>query len=352
MINYKEEVIKLLFNIDRIYTVEERWEICKSLLNQLEDYEENCSGKVPAYHNKNHAYKMMIKFIEKYKDECVNNEKIHEFIRMLIAIGFHDYDYSPLLEIQSPEKNIENTIKHFIKFFDYECASHFRYYLNESKLEIINAIRETGIHKPTTRFSEILIELDLDEILNGDLETFMDIEDKISNEFSFVNDELYKTERVKILRKLGVSEDKLTYVKNRKRNIGIYVGSFNPFHTGHLHIVEQASKIFDKVIIVRMKNLDKDVSSYEMPEFLNGKYEVIESDKNIFELMKDMNYPTLIRGMRNSNDFADEFSYQQTIRDVDDKINFCNFICDKEFSNISSSVIRTLNKIGIEKYKV
>lgn len=32
--------------------------------------------------------------------------------------------------------------------------------------------------------------------------------------------------------------------------IGFYSGSFDPFTNGHLHIIETASKVFDKVIVV------------------------------------------------------------------------------------------------------
>ena len=32
-------------------------------------------------------------------------------------------------------------------------------------------------------------------------------------------------------------------------NIGFYAGSFSPFTNGHLHVVKEASKLFDKVVI-------------------------------------------------------------------------------------------------------
>ena len=31
--------------------------------------------------------------------------------------------------------------------------------------------------------------------------------------------------------------------------IGFYTGSFNPFTNGHLHVVKQSSRLFDKVVI-------------------------------------------------------------------------------------------------------
>lgn len=36
-----------------------------------------------------------------------------------------------------------------------------------------------------------------------------------------------------------------------KPKIGVYAGSFNPFHLGHYNILTKAEKIFDNIIIAR-----------------------------------------------------------------------------------------------------
>lgn len=40
-------------------------------------------------------------------------------------------------------------------------------------------------------------------------------------------------------------------------DIAVYPGSFDPVTNGHLDIIERASKIFDKVIVVAVENPDK-----------------------------------------------------------------------------------------------
>ena len=39
--------------------------------------------------------------------------------------------------------------------------------------------------------------------------------------------------------------------------IAIYPGSFDPITTGHLNIIERASKIFDRLIVCDMVNAGK-----------------------------------------------------------------------------------------------
>ena len=41
------------------------------------------------------------------------------------------------------------------------------------------------------------------------------------------------------------------------KTIGIYTGSFNPFHLGHLDILNKAKRMFDEVVIAVGHNPDK-----------------------------------------------------------------------------------------------
>ena len=35
-----------------------------------------------------------------------------------------------------------------------------------------------------------------------------------------------------------------------KSNVGIVVGKFDPLHIGHINMIQEASAIFDKVIVI------------------------------------------------------------------------------------------------------
>jgi pantetheine-phosphate adenylyltransferase len=138
--------------------------------------------------------------------------------------------------------------------------------------------------------------------------------------------------------------------------LGIYAGSFNPFHRGHYNILQKAEKIFDKVIIARGINPEKPQSEFDL-----GSIKIIQ-DRTIMEysgLLTDLlieatpHYEsvTLIRGLRNSVDLQYEMNQYRYFQDLMPNIQMVSIFCDKEFEHISSSGIRTLSKYGSDKVK-
>jgi pantetheine-phosphate adenylyltransferase len=139
----------------------------------------------------------------------------------------------------------------------------------------------------------------------------------------------------------------INYVKNKQYKIGIYPGSFNPFHIGHLDMINQAEKVFDKVIIAQGYNRDK-----EKPVLIHDAiqetivYKGLLSD--VFE--GNENY-TLIRGLRNSDDLNDEIALKQTLIDLGLTNPIVYFTCRPENQHISSSMIRSLYEFGEDTYE-
>lgn len=144
--------------------------------------------------------------------------------------------------------------------------------------------------------------------------------------------------------------------------IAVYPGSFDPPHYGHINILEEATKIFDKVIVLISTNPAK-------KEFLPIEEKVLYWDKILFDYalienvelasnnkdltvvwMKDRNFKYMIRGVRNSHDFDEE----STLYSVNRKINMAIrtiFIPANPFQdmNISSSIIRELIKFKVSR---
>lgn len=136
--------------------------------------------------------------------------------------------------------------------------------------------------------------------------------------------------------------------------VGIYAGSFNPFHRGHYNILEKAEKIFDRVFIARGINPEKNNEIVPMPLTLKDR-DVLYYNGLLTDFIKNLPYEnvTLIRGLRNSVDLQYELNQYRYFQDLMPEIQVVSIFCDKEFEHISSSGIRALSIFGqenIEKY--
>lgn len=136
-----------------------------------------------------------------------------------------------------------------------------------------------------------------------------------------------------------------------KKILALYCGSFNPFHVGHLNILQKAKHIFQDVLICKGINPDKPTAE-EMNE--DRRMFVINGVKGIFyacfvhELVEQYERlgfnVILIRGLRNGDDLDYESNQLAFIKSFKPDIKVVYIPCDKEFEHISSSSIRSLNK--------
>lgn len=134
----------------------------------------------------------------------------------------------------------------------------------------------------------------------------------------------------------------------RKRRVGIYAGSFLPFHKGHLSILQNAEKMFDKVIVAK-KNLDRtgvdnvrDILRHHQVDFYDGQLvDYIGSQWNRYC------EPALVRGLRNGYDLMQEvvlarFLSEQAFARGYKPVPIVHIPCDREYEHISSSALRSL----------
>ena len=149
--------------------------------------------------------------------------------------------------------------------------------------------------------------------------------------------------------------------------VAIYPGSFNPFHIGHLDVIKQALKLFDKVIIARGINPDKDKKDdkfwstndcVELQKLIDSHEVEIEDFEGLLsefilfttiesgvssDVVEDF---AIIKGLRNGQDLEYEKNQQYWNEDLDVLIPFFYIIADRKYCHISSSAIR-----GLEKFK-
>lgn len=134
-----------------------------------------------------------------------------------------------------------------------------------------------------------------------------------------------------------------------KENIGLYPGSFNPFHLGHYNILQKAESIFDRVVIAYGQNKEKMEDGYVLP---TPPEKIKNREIRLYSgLLTDFIYSlpyeiTVIRGLRNSTDLQYELTQYRFLQEMMPKIKVVSIFCDKEYEHISSSAIRMLQKYG------
>lgn len=144
------------------------------------------------------------------------------------------------------------------------------------------------------------------------------------------------------------------------KKIGIYAGSFNPFHVGHSNILVKAKYIFDEVIVafgVNPSKIDftKSSTENEIEKRIAEFKKVIPNQKIEYYIgflpdyvrtkIKKDTHVTIIRGLRDEYDLAYETKQIRFMQDMMPEISVIEILCDKEFSHISSSSIRDIAKL-------
>lgn len=292
------------------------------------------------YHTWNHIEDMLLLMDSKAIDDK----------SILFAIIFHDIVYDPL-----SSNNEEQSAALFKSVWNGNA---------EIMNEVCQMILDTKTHIPSTPKSKILLEADLN-IFSKSSNDIVEYDKQIFKEYQFADWKKYREGRLDALKKLSdivyTTYNKkiydglqfcIEYFKTFQPKIGVFTGSFNPFHIGHQNILNKAERVFDKVIIARGINADKKNEEFRMlPKHLEHHQQIMYHGL-ITEMLKELMYPvTLVRGLRNTKDFEYELTMSQYIKDISKTdIPTTLFVCDREFSHVSSSAIKTLPKKEQELY--
>ena len=100
----------------------------------------------------------------------------------------------------------------------------------------------------------------------------------------------------------------------------LYPGSFDPFHNGHLEIVEAAARLFDRVVVAAMRNPQKGEPLFSLAERKEMIEESVAHLPNVeidsfaslvVDLARNIGASVLIRGLRAVSDFENELQMAQ-----------------------------------------
>lgn len=135
----------------------------------------------------------------------------------------------------------------------------------------------------------------------------------------------------------------------------LYPGSFDPMTKGHMNIVDQASDIFDEVVVAVMQNPTKPKGFFTLEERMEMVKEISKRWNNVKVVLGSgaavdvavlNECKAIVRGLRSLSDYAQEAQLQQINKDIsNNKVNTVCLFADTEYQFVSSSMVKEVFKL-------
>jgi pantetheine-phosphate adenylyltransferase len=130
----------------------------------------------------------------------------------------------------------------------------------------------------------------------------------------------------------------------------VYTGSFDPITLGHLNVVERGSRLFDRLIVGIGINAGKEPlftpdERVELVRKTTARLPNIEV--HLFkglavDFVRQCGAHVMLRGVRPLSDIEAELTMMMANRQLDPGIETVFLMADKEYSHVSSSLIKQI----------
>ncbi len=138
------------------------------------------------------------------------------------------------------------------------------------------------------------------------------------------------------------------------QNVAVYPGSFDPFHVGHVAIVERAGQIFGRVVVGILENTSKNAlfTVEERLEIMreyyadNNAVEVLSFSGLLVNFLDEIGASIVLRGMRAVSDFEYEFQMAQMNRRLAPNVETVFLTPKEEYTYLSSRLVREVAALG------
>lgn len=140
----------------------------------------------------------------------------------------------------------------------------------------------------------------------------------------------------------------------KEMNIAIYPGSFDPITKGHLDIIDRGAKIYDRLIVGVLVNVDKK-SLFTVDERVElikrvtkdlDNVEVLSFEGLLVDFARLHNSRVILKGLRTMSDFEYEFQMALMNSKLDPDIETVFMMTSSAYSYVSSSSVKQVAKFG------
>ena len=136
--------------------------------------------------------------------------------------------------------------------------------------------------------------------------------------------------------------------------LAVYPGSFDPLTNGHIDIIERGTRLFDKIIVAILVNVEK-APLFTMQERVEIVRDVFKGRPNVevdtFEgLLVDYvakrSADVIVRGLRAVSDFEAEFQMALMNRRLSPHVETVFMMPAEKYTYISSRLIKEVFSLG------
>jgi len=134
------------------------------------------------------------------------------------------------------------------------------------------------------------------------------------------------------------------------KKIAIYPGSFDPFTSGHLNIIERGTKVFDEIVVAVARNVSKN-TTFTAQERVDMLTEIFKDRKEVrvdsfegllVDYTKTIGTNVVLRGMRTVSDFEYELQIALANKTMNPDLETVFMVTDSKYSHIRSSIIKEI----------
>jgi len=139
-----------------------------------------------------------------------------------------------------------------------------------------------------------------------------------------------------------------------RRSVGVYPGSFDPIHNGHLDLIQRTAPLFDTYYIAILVN-DQKKSLFSIEERVASIEElakplgncIVESFSGLLvDYAKQREISTVVRGLRSNTDFDYEMPMTLMNRHLAPKVDTIFLLPRQDTTHLSSRLIKEVAGLG------